>query len=93
MGNNYADLTDAEEVALLASNTVALVVDTGAVGVAASHAAALDSEVKSVSVARHAVETVLVPEDTAVTCCRRSNHRVLRVAPDDHQAQRESEDR
>ena len=93
VSHDDADLTVAEVVALLASNTVALVVDAGAVGVTASHAAAFDSEVESVDVAGHAVKAVLVPENTAVAGCGRSDHRVLRVGPNDHQTQRESEDR
>lgn len=93
VSDDDADLTVAEVITLFASNTVALVIDAGAVGVTASHTIALHSEIKSVDVTGHAVKAVFVPEDTAVARCRRSDHRVLRVAPDDHQAQRESEDR
>ncbi len=54
-------------VSLLAADTVSLIVDSSAMGIATAHARALDSEVKGVDVARHAVKTVFVPENASIS--------------------------
>lgn len=76
VSHDNADLSVTKVVALLASNTVALVINAVAVSIAASDATALNSEVKSVKIAGHAVEVGFVPKDASITCCRGSNHRV-----------------
>lgn len=93
VGHDNADFSITKVVALLASNTVTLVINAVAVSITASDTTALNSEVEGVEIAGHAVEVVIVPEDASITCFRGADHRILRVGSDKHQAQRESEDR